>query len=264
MTAKADSSNARYSRWRAFAYAVPFILLGMICGTYAVSEDFYLTYVISPHEREGQAIEILTFACAATAGILLLIATVGIWKLQAGLKPFMHRAFGIVGIIALATIFFAGEEVNWGQTYIGWEVSGQFLEATNSLESNLHNRDDLPVSIKTLAQGFLIIMFAGLPFCWMRFRDKFPDGWEPAIPDGPVISCILVAYLWKFVKNIYRAIVPEEEQIQSNLYMSFLEQINEHKEMLIAVALLMYAIYRFVAIRKLRRNKLTGAASQPG
>ena len=55
------------------------------------------------------------------------------------------------------------------------------------------------------------------------------------------------AFAWKEVKKIYQLIYPDYEDQQT--YIDFFEQINEHKEMLVAVTLLMYGVYRVMAVR---------------
>jgi len=210
--------------------------------------------VLEGNRREYQFVELCTFICSATAALLLFICALRLWR-----SPNLDRtdlagrrgAFLIVGLITLATTFFAGEEISWGQTYFGWATP----EALNSEETNLHNIDDFPINIKSLGSLFLIIMFIALPLAWRAGKLNLPRTWEPAIAERPIIFSMVVAFFWKFFKDVYRRVPGAKETV---FYDQFVEQLNEQKEMLVAVTLLMYALYRLSATR--RRPKTAGTS----
>ena len=91
--------------------------------------------------------------------------------------------------------------------------------------------------------------FVALPVAWcFRRRLSLPPGLAPAVAEGPVITCVATAFLWKICKDIYRSAQPNYREI--GFYQQFVDQVNEHKEMLVAVAMLMYGVYRIRATKR--------------
>ena len=237
--------------------AVPLLLIAALVGIYLASPHFYLQFVLIGTSREHQAVELITFVCSALAGLLLLVSFRRLWRSPAAGEGMAERrgAAMIVGLIALATIFFAGEEISWGQSYFGWKSPESIKDHVP--ETNLHNIRGLPFSINSLGSLFLIIMFIVLPILWRWSTSRasnaktarcLPISWEPAMAEGAVVFSMAVAFCWKFFKDIYKR-VPEAEQ--TTFYVEFVEQINEQKEMLVAVTILMYALYRLAATKRL-------------
>lgn len=232
-------------------------MLALLLGTWLVAPGFYLRHVLQAEARETQIVEFITFGSGFAAGLLLLWCTWRLWRRRA---QFGWLAPGTVGMIALASVFFAGEEVSWGQTYFGWETPPEYKAI--SYETNLHNVEheielplpflDEPLVLRPSVQGlgslFIITMFIAVPLLWrLKGHGGLPANLEPAIAEAPVVWCVAVAFIWKFVKDGYRALSPGYEE--QRFYQEFMEQINEHKEMLIAVALLMYGLYRVRWVR---------------
>ena len=183
------------------------------------------------------------------AGGLLLLATWKFWRKT------NYWAAGLVGVIAMAALFFAGEEISWGQSYLQWTTPTWWKESFSS-ETNLHN-SRFPVH--QLAALFVLSFFFLFPLSW-KFRDvlKLPVGLEPVVPEGPVISAISLAIIFRELKGIYRGFSPlwyREVDIpwiepHDRFYQEFLWGMNEYREMLVALALLMYAGYRVAASQK--------------
>ena len=103
---------------------------------------------------------------------------------------------------------------------------------------------------------FLVVMFIGLPAAWALDRhDRLPHEWAPAIAEGPVVACMAVGFVWRDSKKLYlwaRSDNGEDGLTDEHRwYWEFFDQVPEHKEMLVAVALLMYAIYRVRTVRRL-------------
>jgi hypothetical protein len=211
---------------RGTSWALPFLLLATLVLTYVLAPGFYVAHVIQIDRREGQILERVTFGCALLAAFLLAWASLRLARRGPRL------AATLMGIAA-AAFFFAGEEVSWGQSLIGWRTPESYRPY--AVETNLHNTD-LPVN--QLGGLFLICVFVLLPLAWhFRARLRVPDSIAPAVPSGPVVSTMAVAFLWRFVKGLYRSTRGEDRA-----YVDFFEQINEHKEMLVAVGLLLYAV----------------------
>lgn len=243
MPNRRDTQPRRYPVW---LYMVPVGLAGGMALAFLIDPEFYHRYVLYWQNRERQIVEYITFGSALASGLILVWAAWRLWRQGTG--TLMERGgIAVIVLVGLAALFFAGEEVSWGQWLFGWETPEAYREISG--ETNLHNAD-LPININSLGSLFLIVVFFVLPFIWKtRWPKPLPGTWRPAIAEAPVIFCMAFAFAWKEVKNLYEFVNPDYEDIQT--YHDFFEQINEHKEMLVAVALLMYAAYRVSAVRLL-------------
>jgi hypothetical protein len=217
---------------RGIAYAAGPAVIFLLVMTYLFSPEFYLKWVIEARGREYQMVEVLTFATALSASILLAV-----WIRRSYPSAGRGDRIGIatVAIIALAAFFLGGEEISWGQTYLGWETPENYLAS----ETNLHNTG---IPVQSLGSAFLVVMFFVLPLVWALGLRR-PAGLRSAIAEGPVIVCVACAFLWQETKSLYR-LLHEDYAVQTT-YIEFFEQLNEHKELLIAVSLLLYAVFRF-------------------
>ncbi len=230
------------------AYTWPLLVILILLGTYLWNRIFFVTYIFQINQREFQLVEILTFLSAILAGYLLCCAAWRLWKKH------NYWATSLVGVVGLATIFFAGEEISWGQSYLQWSTPS-WWNAHFSAETNIHN-SQLP--IHQLAALFIFAVFFLLPFAW-KFRNYFnlPLGLQPAIAEGPVISALAIAVLFRELKGTYRAFAPlwyreidiPWVEVHDTFYQEFLWGMNEYREMLVALALLLYATYRLRAAK---------------
>lgn len=222
----------------AVAYAVGPFTVFLLAMTYLIAPEFYLTWVLKGSNREYQIVEILTFIYAFSAAILLLI---WIWRARAHTGQGYWKGIAGVCIIAAATLFFAGEEVNWGQTYIGWETPEIYADLGR--QTNIHNTE---FPIHAPAGAFFIIFFFLVPFLWSQ-RARIPwSEWpklESMVAEGAVIVTLITALVWAEVKGLYKFL--HDDYREHSTYMQFFEQINEHKELLVALGLLVYAVLRF-------------------
>lgn len=239
---------------RFWGYLLPPGLLAGLAATYTISPRWYLRHVLEPQHREYQLVEMLTFAAGLLAGVLLAWAGARLWAVMtAGRRAgwLAHRpgwrgvmdgrgGAGLVLIAAAATLFFAGEEVNWGQTFADWGVPERDKPTTQAV--NLHNNVDL-VSPQVIANVYLVTMFFLMPAAWaLRDRLPVPRDWAPAVPAAPVVAAMAWAFAVSFAKTAYRGVVSDYRT--RDFYMHYVEQLNEQKELLVAVALLLYAIDR--------------------
>ncbi|MEM8875185.1 MAG: hypothetical protein AAGD32_13125 [Planctomycetota bacterium] len=220
--------------------ALPVALLALLVTTYLIDPRFYLTYVLEFSQRETQVVEIITFACLLLAGLLLVAPT---FRLLRSNDRGKWLTIGIVGSLCLAGFFVAGEEIDWGDSYGLW---GDEAPKGDAPALNLHNSSPLP--IKSVGNLYLAGIFFGLPALW-AFRGKLnlPAVLAPpVVPSIPVVIAMGIAFGWRFLKNVYRMFYeegPRPDDPAGSFYWGFIEQINEHKEMLIAVALVFYALY---------------------
>lgn len=226
-------------RWKAL---LPLLLIVLIWSSFFLSPDFYFTYMLEENNRENQIIEILTFACGASAGFLLLYISYQFW--------FRHpwEATAWVGMIALASLFFAAEEISWGQKFFAWDTPDWWGEHI-SRETNFHNSSPTQPNIINwthLGNIIVLLIFVVGPLVWV-FQHHLGLSFKlfPAMPDFGSVFTIIVASLYRESKNILAAWFPSEPA-----YSDFLWGFSEHQEMLIAAGLLMYAFSRWKFLKR--------------
>lgn len=222
-------------------YATPLVIVLGLLLIYVMAPEFYLAYILEEVHREQGAVEIVTFWSALIGGGMLLASSWTFWKSGNRL------AAGVIGAVSGASILFAGEEIGWGQIHFGWETplwwSTRFGGSTD-----LHS-SQFPV--RTLAAIFLFVIFFLLPLVWKFQRPLWlPANLKPAIPEGPVIFTIAFATLYRELKGIYFWLTPLG--YRDRFYEEFLWGLNEQKEMLIAIAMLLYALYRLPHLKQIR------------
>ena len=234
----------RTSAWkRTVASAWPAMIPLALGATYYLSPRFYLTYILEVRRREFQFVEMATEIFALSAAVMLLVAGGRAWRSgtearRSGRVPAKRWLDGrggaaIILFLAAACLFLAAEEASWGQKYFGWE--------SELRETNLHNT--VPISFAGLGSIVIVLLLVGIPIAW-RFRDRLPvpRDWEPAVAEGPVIVCLLLAFVMSWIKDI--ALLTIDDPQQSRVYIGYFEQLNEKKEMMLALSLMLYGVYR--------------------
>ncbi len=246
---------SRAMHW--LAYAAPWLAVLTLLAIYLVAPRFYLTYVLELRRRESQAVEMATVLVLGVAVVALAWSSVRLWRAarraratRAHLEPRESlgraaAAFFVTGVFA-AALFFLGEEVNWGQTFLLWIDPAHHLP----VQTNVHNNIPL-ISVQGLGSLCVALAFVGAPLAWAlrdRLKLKIPETFRPAVAEGPVVMCLAVAFAIKWVKDLYRAvytITPDDA-----FYHGFLEQVNEQKELLVALTFALYGLYRLAAVRR--------------
>jgi hypothetical protein len=249
---------SRAMHW--MAYAAPWLAVVTLLAIYLVSPRFYLAYVLEIGRRESQAVEVATVLLLFVAVTTLAVSTWRLWRaarrarasrVDSQPRETLGRfaaAFFVTGIFA-AALFFLGEEVNWGQTFLLWIDPAHHL----SEQTNVHNNIPM-ISVQGLGSMCVALAFVGVPLAWAlrdRLSLKIPTTFGPAVAEGPVVLCLALAFAIKWVKDGYRAaytITPHDA-----FYHGFLEQVNEQKELLVALAFALYGLYRLAAARRTAR-----------
>lgn len=225
---------------------------------------FYLKYVVEESHREYQLVEMVTFGCSLLAGLLGLVAS---WRVLRwsrtlpadGLGPLArYAAPAVLGVTALAAIFFAGEEVNWGQTFTRWGYSEMVtaeVDGEQYTAQSIHNTFE-GLSIQSLGSAYLLGVMVAAPLYWRLRRDRgLPDRWAPAVACWPAATTVLYAYVVKACKDVYLKLFAGEAPKLDPMYMGYYEQINEQKEMLLALAMLIFMAYALVRSSRLVRGQ---------
>lgn len=189
-------------------------------------------------------VENLTVAC------LLIAIVFGIYLLAAYWNHFRFPLLR-VGIVVwiLGCIYFAGEEISWGQWYFQWETPEAIRELNRQKEVNLHNVSSwFNEKPRTLLEIWMI--FAGLVVALLRKAGRLHFGWtdwrEWINPAGVGISTCAVFL-------ICRAFDMHSSPTLAEL------GSGEVRELLIAYFL---ALFLFSVYSKLSSESTAGAAAK--
>ena len=92
--------------------------------------EWYKTWIVS--ERRG-VLETSEFL-VALAGFLMALGMLAMPELHG--RPWIRLW---IGVAALSLFYVAGEEISWGQNYLGWETPESWMSVNDQGETNLHN-----------------------------------------------------------------------------------------------------------------------------
>ncbi len=246
--------SAEWLRFDRLVVGIPPIVALVLLACYLIAPEFYLGYVLEGRAREFQVVELVTFSAAAAASLLIASAAALLYRRS---RHTSHRPLRLsvdcllAAIIAAACFFFAGEEISWGQTWFGGDAPEWLTEDLGSRERNLHN-SELPV--QSAASAFLIVIFFVLPIAWLLDRRPrrlpWPDDLALAVPRWSVAAAIGWAYSVKLLKESYRLLRGKETARGDAIYIEYFEQLNEQKEMLVALALFAYGVSLWLRLRE--------------
>jgi hypothetical protein len=150
-------------------------------------------------------LESVTGFLALAAGIVALVASFHStirhnWKARTWLILFF-----------VAMVYFAGEDLNWGQYYFGWEVPQYFLDHNRERETNLHNMSTwFNQKPRLVVQLWLVVACVAVPLGW-RLPRRLTEKYIPAMfwPDRRLVfiaALALLAFLTDWLSK--RDIIP--------------------------------------------------------
>jgi hypothetical protein len=120
---------------------------------------------------------------------LLIAAAYAIYVYRTKRKDAGWRFKLMVGMIALFSLFVAGEEISWGQRLLGHESSAFFREHNAQGETNLHNMVVGGKKINKIVFSQLLVGAVGcylfvLPFFYRKHREvrRAVDAWGIPVP----------------------------------------------------------------------------------
>lgn len=103
-------------------------------------------------------------------------------------------------ICAAGSLYFAGEDLSWGQHLFGWETPERLREINDQQETNLHNIsswfDQKP---RLLLELWVLIGGVFVAF-WRKFRDTWPKAGNWSYWFWPGFACFPAALLAILVK----------------------------------------------------------------
>lgn len=143
-----------------------------------------------------------------------------------------------MGIFLLGAIYYAGEELSWGQHYFGWGTPEQWTEFNDQQETNLHNTaaifDQIPrtlLSIAALIGGVLIPLYR-------KFKNHIPSKdslFDWLFPTYVCLPAALLSLLVSWHEKLYEPLgitIPPALDIRAG----------ETKECMLALFMMMYAL----------------------
>lgn len=218
----------RSSRFWLLHIGLPVFLLGgaLLAGYLGGSvKAFVLDSDISVQETVTGA---MTFAAAVIVAYALARSDRALdWRLKTWLLLFVA-----------AMIFFVGEDLNWGQHYVGWTASDYFLENNREQESNLHNMwpllfNRLP---RAVIQIWLVVACILVPLGW-RLPVRLTQGFVPEAlwPDRRLVFPATLVFLFKGVRQLSASMQSSDNWLLAMRH-------SETEELLIACCLLLYAL----------------------
>ena len=206
---------------------LPFVvaLLPYVARMISVESDKYVY-------SELGIIENLTF-------VFLCVAIITCFVFLTSKKKYNFLSFRYwIILFLLGTIYYAGEEISWGQHYFGWATPESWKDVNDQQETNLHNTaaifDQIPrtlLSIAALIGGVLIPIYR-------RFKNHIPN--EQSFFDWlfPTYVCIPAALLSMLVSwhekpyEFLNVSIPAVLDIRAG----------ETKECLLALFMMIYAL----------------------
>lgn len=180
--------------------------------------------------------------------IVLLAALVAAIKSYAYMHSFPFPVFKIwIALIALGSFYYAGEELSWGQHWIGWATPDSWKDINDQGETNLHNTsailDQVPRTILTLA-AVIGGIFVPVYFLLRRkiyHADEFLYWWWPTHVNIPTCVAAISVSLHEKSYKLFDTTVPYILDIRAG----------ETKECLLAMFLFLYLASFYKRIKQL-------------
>ena len=141
-------------------------------------------------------------------------------------------------LIILGCIYFAGEEISWGQFLFGWETPEGWADINDQNETNLHNTsaifDQIPrtlLSIAAIIGGVLVPVFRAI-------TKNYPETGSLNFWLWPTYACIPAALFSQLVSWHEKAY----EFFDTEMPLVLDIRAGEVKESLLALFILMYVL----------------------
>ncbi|MCC6907986.1 MAG: hypothetical protein IT430_08615 [Phycisphaerales bacterium] len=203
--------------------------------------------------------------CTAAVLVFGIIIACMIMRRRRSLPRLASVAMALGG---LSVHYFLGEEISWGQHYLGYATPESIASLNSQEEFNLHNLD-LPVDLfdNIPRQIMLIATFIGgvfLPLLW-RQRLERPEARQTLeywiVPNYRLVPISLLAVF----SNIPAKLIGEDASGAfaegSYLSMVFLLDIGETKELAFAGVMTLYLLSVLLRVRSLPSQQATDAST---
>ena len=167
----------------------------------------------------------------------------------------LPRGVGWVILLAgIAAFYFAGEEISWGQHYIGFRTPEPIARINLRGELNLHNIRGFNIGNNVPRQLMLLACLVGgviLPLVLRRRMRGARDQssiWYWLIPTVRLVPVSLLAVFSTIPEKLFRASAPLMPE-RSYLSMAFVTRSGEFKEYCFALVMLLYVLSVYLRMR---------------
>jgi len=181
-TPQADGSEL--SKW-IWVWPLPLALAVIIAGYIILEPKAYQFWI----ESEFGFIEIATPLILIPA----IICGVKIFRKRHKL-PNKLLTFWFV-MVTLGSVYFAGEDLSWGQHYIGWETPEHIAELNKQEETNLHNMSSWFNQKPRLALEMFVLIGGVFVAAWRKIKGEIFSAGGLAYWFWPGFACLLAAVL---------------------------------------------------------------------
>ncbi len=217
-------------------------------------------------ERRWEAFMTSELGFVENATALLLLPAVVVSLLLFRRRRQFPRGYGwLLLLLAVAALFFAGEEISWGQHYFGWETPQTIAEVNRQQEFNIHNTyskyggnllNNIPRQLLNVGMILIVVLplasavmqhrqargNRGNGWLW-RLHDKARDRksiWYWLLPNYRLIPTALLALLLR-VPSKLPSLFPQTPR-DGYLSLALLRAAGEFKEYAFAMAILIYVL----------------------
>lgn len=169
--------NQKLPAWFIFiAHAFPLFLMVYFLYTSFFDPQLMAQHLVKDDVDRGGLVENMTFFVLIPGIIAGIVAFI---KNRSQMKPWF-TAYWLLAWI-LACIYFAGEEVSWGQWYFEWQTPEAVTQINDQNETNLHNTstwfDQKP---RTLVEIWIFVTGLVFPLISLATRKNLANafnGW---------------------------------------------------------------------------------------
>lgn len=171
----------------------------------------------------------------------------------------LPRGVGWVMLLgALAALYFAGEEVSWGQTYFRFGTPEALRAINKQREFNLHNTSNIfnnvprqLMLVATVVGGCVLPLVLGKRLARPEVRQ---GPWYWLIPTWRLVPISLLAVLSNIPEKILRA-TGASPAVGSYLDLAVMEPGGEFKECCFALVMLLYLLSVYVRLRSVKAQR---------
>ncbi|MFV1968962.1 MAG: hypothetical protein ACC628_26380 [Pirellulaceae bacterium] len=195
--------------------------------------------------EEDQFAETMQVFCYVAAWVLCLFVTWYHVKAK-------HRLIALLYVVlCFGLLFLIGEEVSWGQRFVGWGTPESLAAINKQNETNLHNIHGVGSKFKWIQ---LLVGAYGtiLPIVFLRrgLLARHRELVDAVVPHLTLVPFFLPMFAWK----LYRNLGPTPER-----FYYVITNYNEVIELILAMGFLLFMVFQW---RKCRRELATRTATQ--
>jgi hypothetical protein len=176
--------------------------------------------------------------------IAIILGVLSILKMKSFEFPFF-KAW--LTLLVLGCVYYAGEEVSWGQHWFGWVTPEGWMDVNDQGETNLHNTSALLDQVPRMLLTIAAIVGGVIIPVYLLIRDKVFSANEffawlwPSYVNIPTCLLAVLVSLHEKVYKLFGTTVPNILDIRAG----------ETKECLLAMFLFMYIASFYKRLKQL-------------